>query len=157
MTLARMSTRWVCPACAGVLVTALFAGCGPTGPTVIPIRGEVIYKGAPLKEGTVVYLPKETGEARQASGRIQADGSFVLTTFKNADGVAPGDYDIVVYAFAPQAGNIPTRAELEAAHEAGRPQRQVIIPEKYTNPETSGLSDTVDSDHSGFKRIELTE
>jgi hypothetical protein len=133
------------------------AGCGSDGPKIIPIRGEVYYNGEPMKEGTVVYLPKEAGEARQASGRIQPDGSFVLTTFKNADGVVPGDYNIVVYAFAAQAGNVPTRAELEAAHEAGRPQRQVIIPEKYTIPETSGLSDTVDSDHSGFKRIELSD
>jgi hypothetical protein len=143
---------------AGVLLTTvLVAGCGPSGPTTIPIRGEVIYNGQPLKEGTVVYLPNGSGEARQASGRIQPDGSFVLTTFKNSDGVVPGEYDIVVYAYAPQAGNIPTRAEIEAAQEAGRPQRQMIIPEKYTNPGSSGLSDKVDSDHSGFKRIELSD
>ena len=38
-----------------LLTTVMVAGCGPSGPTTIPIRGEVIYKGQPMKEGTVVY------------------------------------------------------------------------------------------------------
>jgi hypothetical protein len=140
-----------------LLATVLLAGCGSRGTTTIPVRGEVLYNGQPMKEGTVVYLPKDSGEARQASGRIQSDGSFVLTTFTNADGVVPGEYNIVVYSYGAQAGNVPTRVELEAAHAAGRPQRQVIIPEKYTLPESSGLSDSVDSNHTGFKRIELND
>jgi hypothetical protein len=152
-----MGSRRTFGIAAVLLTTVLTAGCGSSGPTIIPIRGEVLYNGDTMKEGTVVYLPKGSGEARQASGRIQPDGSFVLTTFKNADGVVPGDYNVVVYSYGAQAGNVPTRAELEAAHAAGRPQRQVVIPEKYTIPESSGLSDTVDSKHSGFKRIELTD
>jgi hypothetical protein len=124
---------------------------------LVPVRGEVVYNGSPLKEGTVVYLPAQTGDARQASGGIKPDGSFALTTFKNGDGVVPGDYNIVVYSFAPQAGEVPSRAELEGAAEAGKPQRQVIIPEKYTTPTTTPLKDTVDSNHSGFKRLELMD
>jgi hypothetical protein len=84
-----MNTRCICLA---GLTLASVAGCGSSGPTTIPIRGEVIYKGAPLKDvpqGLVHYLPK-TSDGRQASGRLQPDGTFVLTTFKNADGVMPG-------------------------------------------------------------------
>lgn len=135
-----------------------FAGCGGDGPEVIPIRGEVLYKGEPLKDvpqGLVRYLPKNNSQGRQASGRIQPDGSFVLTTFKGDDGVVPGDYDITVSAYTTQPEL--TRAQVEASHGAGIPKARLLIPDKFTEPTTSGLSDTVSSDHSGYKRIELTE
>ena len=157
MTLARMSRRGRHPAGAGVLITALLAGCGPTGPTVIPIRGEVFYKGTPLKDvpqGLVHYIPS-TADGRQASGRIQPDGSFVLTTFKKADGVVPGEYSIIVSAYS-RAAKL-TREEVEARAGRGITPPRLLIPEKYTDPTTSGLSDSVDSGHSGFKRIELTD
>jgi hypothetical protein len=80
----------------------------------------------------------------------------VLTTFKEADGVLPGDYQIVIYAYATGPGEQLTREQHEARARTGELQRASAIPEKYANPQTSGLSDTVDSDHSGFKRIELS-
>jgi hypothetical protein len=151
-----MSTRCLFLASVSFALAGV-AGCDSGGPTVVPIRGDVLYKGAPLKDvpqGLVHYLPK-TSEGRQASGRIQPDGSFVLTTFKKADGVVPGEYDIVVSAYTTQPEL--SREQVEAAHGVGIPKARLMIPEKYTEPTTSGLSDTVNSDHSGFKRIELTE
>lgn len=138
-------------------LAALFvSGCGPKGPVTIPIRGEVLYQGAPLKDvpqGIVRYMPKSSDSGRQASGRIQPDGSFVLTTFKQGDGVTPGEYYIVVSAYTNVAAS---RAAAEATAGAGGSGPRLMIPEKYTDPSTSGLSDTVDSEHSGFKRLELT-
>jgi hypothetical protein len=134
---------------------AAWAGCGSDGPVLIPIRGEVLYKGAPLRDvprGLVKYLPK-SDNARQASGRIQPDGSFVLTTFQNADGVTPGEYLIVVTANTTQE---LSREQVEAAGGAVAGPR-LLIPEKYTDLNTTPLSDTVDANHSGFKRIELTD
>jgi hypothetical protein len=124
---------------------------------MIPIRGEVFYKGAPLKDvpqGLVRYLPKSS-DGRQATGRIQADGSFVLTTQTNADGVVPGEYDITVSAYTTQPEL--TRQQVEASGGLGVSQPRLLIPEKYTDPKTSGISDTVNDEHSGFKRIELTD
>ena len=138
-----------------VLATVLASGCG-RGPTTVPVRGEVYFNGQPMKDGIVVYVPNDSAAARQASGRIQSDGSFVLTTFKNGDGVVPGDYSIVVYAYEPRPGEPKTRAEHEAVAKAGGLKRGFVIPEKYVNPKTSGLSDTVNSEHSGFKRVELS-
>jgi hypothetical protein len=138
-----------------VLATVVFAGCG-SGPTTIPIRGEVQFNGTPMKDGIVVYIPSNPSTGRQASGRIQQDGSFVLTTFKQGDGVVPGDYGIVVYAYEAHPGEPKTRAEHEAVAKAGGLKRGFVIPEKYVDPKTSGLSDTVNRDHAGFKRIELS-
>jgi hypothetical protein len=151
-----MSTRIVLLAGLSLAVATL-AGCGSDGPTMVPIRGEVLFKGAPLRDvpqGLVHYVPK-TAQGRQASGRIQPDGSFVLTTFKGGDGVMPGEYDIVVSAYT--TGPKLTRAQVEATRGAGIEKPRLLIPQKYTEATTSGLSDTVNSDHSGFNRIELTE
>jgi hypothetical protein len=106
-----------------------------------------------VPQGLVHYIPKSP-DGRQASGRLQPDGSFVLTTFQNGDGVMPGEYDIVVSAYSARAEL--SREQVEAAR-GNVPKPGLIVPEKYTEPATSGLSDTVDSNHSGFKRIELTE
>jgi hypothetical protein len=152
-----MSIRFTGLVCAVSCLAALsLAGCAD--PDIIPIRGEVLYKGAPLKDvpqGLVRYIPKtSSGAARQASGRIQPDGSFELTTFKSADGVVPGDYNIVVSAYA-SGGGVLSREQTEAGISVAGPR--LIIPQKYISPTTSGLSDTVDSDHPGFKTIELSD
>jgi hypothetical protein len=133
------------------------AGCGGSdGPELVPIRGEVWYEGAPLRDvtrGIVRYTPKEPGTlAREASARIQPDGSFDMTTFQNADGVVVGDYNITVSAYSSAA---LTREQTEAGARVAGPR--IMIPEKYLQAETSGLSDTVDSNHSGFKKLELTK
>jgi len=157
MALARTRIRWIHAASTSLVVSVLVAGCGPSGPTVVPIRGEVHFQGEPLKnvpQGLVHYLPS-TAEGRQASGRIQPDGSFVLTTFQKADGVVPGEYNITVSAYTTQPEL--TREQVEARAGAGIAPPRLLIPEKYTDPAKSGLSDTVDSNHSGFKRIELVD
>jgi hypothetical protein len=138
-----------------VLVLPGVAGCGSSGPEMVPIQGEVLYKGAPLlsvTQGIVRYSPKQAGTAaREATGRIQPDGTFVLTTFKKADGVVVGEYDITVSAYS----NPPlTREQTESGVKTAGPK--LMIPSKYLTERTSGLSDSVDSGHSGFKKIELT-
>jgi hypothetical protein len=152
-----MNTRCVSRAIAFAAAALLAGGCGSDGPVTIPIRGEVLYNGAPLNnvpQGLVRYLPKSS-DGRQASGRIQPDGSFVLTTFKDSDGVAPGEYDITVSAYTTQPEL--TREQVEASGGLGVSKPRLLIPEKYTDPKTSGIGDTVNDEHSGFKRIELTD
>lgn len=88
-----------------------------------------------------------------ASGDISADGNYVLTTLRTGDGAQEGDYHIVVIAYEPYAGD-PTREQIEAA--GGKLERKLAIPEKFTKKETSGLTDKVDSRHSGIKNLELS-
>lgn len=136
-----------------LFIIAAVAGCGSDGlPGMVAIQGTVTYKGQPLTHGTVLYLPKD-GSGRQARGEIQPDGRFALTTLRAGDGAQVGEYSIVVISLAPHPGE--DRAAIEAA--GGMIERGYIIPEKYTKPETSGLSDTVDKNHSGKKDIVLDE
>ena len=160
MLVARGMTLWRYTRLAGGMLALFVAsgGCNrATGIVTIPIRGEVLYKGQPLATGLVVYLPNGSGDARQASGKIESDGTFVLTTFKGGDGVVPGDYRIVVYPYDSPAGATRTREQMEAAAQRGGERPKHIIPEKYSDPTASGLTDTVNDEHSGEKRIELTD
>jgi hypothetical protein len=142
-----------------IIFCLLFAGvvgCGSNGPKMIPIHGQVTFKGAPLinvTQGIIRYSPKQAGtSAREATGRIQPDGSFVLTTLSKADGVVFGDYDISVSAYS---APMLTREQTESG--VPHANRKLMIPEKYLKANTSGLSDTVQPGHPGFKKIELTE
>ena len=92
-------------------------------------------RDAPLKDvpqGLVHYLPKTPGSGRQASGRIQPDGSFELTTFKKADGVVPGEYDIAVSAYSRRPRHRASRLKLARR---GVPRPRLMIPEKYIEPD----------------------
>jgi hypothetical protein len=148
----------------GFLLLALVPvayGCGSNSglPDMVPIRGEVLYKGKPLSEGegTVVYLPAESGTSRQATGAIQSDGTFQLMTMQPGDGAMKGKYTIVVYCYKPHPSATLSREEYDKQLRAGKLDRGSLIPDRYSNPATSGLSDVVDDSHSGFKRIELTD
>jgi hypothetical protein len=132
-------------------------GCGGgDGLEMFPVRGEVTYKGKPLVRGIVNYLPSSPG-ARPASGSIQPDGTFVLTTQARDDGAVRGTYDIVVHSYEDNPDAPKTREEIEAQGSRSAALVKSIIPDRYTAPETSGLTDTVDENHSGFKKIELTD
>lgn len=80
------------------LAALLVSGCassaaGPAG-SMLPVKGRVTYKGQPLKEGSISFRPEDDG--RGAHGRIEPDGSFVLTTFKEGDGASAGIHRIAV-------------------------------------------------------------
>jgi hypothetical protein len=141
---------------AGCLFVFGLGGCKKSGLEMVPIHGDVSFNGTPLQnvtQGIVRYSPKESGTAaREATGRIQPDGTFVLTTFKGGDGVVAGEYNITVTA---NSSPMLTRAQTESGAKHDAPKS--MIPEKYRNASTSGLTDSVNSSHSGLKKIELHE
>lgn len=139
-----------------VMLVGLAAGCDSDGlPDLVKVRGKVVYNGQPLTEGSIVYLPKDSNVGRQASGAIQADGTFELTTIKKGDGVQKGEYRIAVYVYEPHPGE-PGRgaANDEVPREI---QRGFKIPEKYASVITSGLTDQVDDNHPGYRGFELAD
>lgn len=83
------------------------AGCGKIQFPVAHVEGVVTCNGRPVKAGLVVFIPSgaagdktdETG--RSASGMIQPDGTFELTTFIEGDGAIIGSHTVQVFAPAP--------------------------------------------------------
>jgi hypothetical protein len=95
----------------------------------VSVRGQVTYQGRPLAGGTVTFVPAEPGPS--ATGQIQPDGQFALTTFRPGDGALPGHYAVMVIAVGDTAGRLPDDANPPAA---------LLIPRKYASHRTSEIT-----------------
>jgi hypothetical protein len=115
---------------------ALLAGCGrSTDLETAPVRGMVTLDGEPYSRGgTVLFQPK--GAGKMATGSIQGDGTYELTTYTSRDGAVVGKHKVHVQPIPPQIID-----DL-----APEPTFQSPIPEKYRTSSRSGLECDVKSD-----------
>lgn len=108
----------------------LAAGCG--GPAFYPVKGQLLYPdGTPVREAegaTVVFETTADGRGFSATGPVDADGRFVMTTETKGDGVAPGVNKVLISPKQITADVGPTRA----------------VAAKYEDFATSGLEVTVE-------------
>jgi hypothetical protein len=107
----------------------LTAGCSSSNGPAIPVEGRVSYHSAPLAGGTIVFIPDASrgSSGPLAHASIQADGSYHLQT-EGATGAAPGWYRVTVVAvegFSSSGGQYAPRS---------------LLPEKYRDPDLSGLA-----------------
>jgi hypothetical protein len=126
-----------------LLFCLLFTGCSSQG----TISGQITYQGKPVPEGTVVMVPAEG----QAVTGIIKDGHYEVK------GIVKGMVKIAVQTTESAAVNRsvqripkgmgpPKELGLDPAIYDPSAQRQVKsmrIPEKYRDPEQSGLTYTV--------------
>jgi hypothetical protein len=132
-----------------LLLLAAGCGAGKSG----SVSGKVYYKGEVLKSGTVAFYPE--GGGGNFTSPIGADGSYTITK------VRPGKMKISVASAAAGVQLGPQMGRGQAAAKKGMEQRKdklkenappgapvgttasepgVKLPEKYTDPERSGLS-----------------
>ncbi len=108
-------------------------GCGTAGsgaqPDLIPVKGKVTYKGKPVTKGKVMFEPD--GYGRPAGGQLQSDGTYVLGTHKEGDGVVAGHHQVSISG----TGSHPAKE---------------VIPKKYTQRASSKLVADVDAEHTEF-------
>jgi hypothetical protein len=118
---------------AGVLLAGI-VGCGPrTG----RVTGKVTFNGQALPSGTVSFLSADM--VRTASGDIAEDGSYTVPN-------APvGPVKVMVMTFRPATpGKMPEMHMGEHSGKPGdKPPRYVAIPDRYGDPEKSGLQTTI--------------
>lgn len=145
------------------LAMIALAGCGGGGPTTYPVSGRVTYKGQPVTTGEIRYLPADKAQGHIARGAIDAQGAFELTTFKPGDGVLSGSYQVTISSYDPHVGE-PGRDESAGTEDLATatkrrtpPPRKSRIPVRYARIKDSGLSDTVDDDHPGFREYQLVD
>jgi hypothetical protein len=129
----RLSRQCLCVVVVGLAAT----GCG--GGRTSPVHGTVSFTDgdAPareLKGYTVTF--ESLGEQVSATGEVQEDGSFRLSTFSHHDGAVPGRHRVAITPPLPQ----------------GDEEAPILIDERYFRFETSGLEVTVGS---GATDIEL--
>ncbi len=105
----------------GVCATMVLGCGGLDRPERVPVSGRVLIDGEPLTVGNIQILPDG---ARAASGKIDSDGRFEMTTFEPGDGVVPGTHRVVV-----------------VANEAlGGTGQKWHAPKKYVDPAMSNLT-----------------
>lgn len=79
-----------------------------------------------------------------ASGQIQSDGKFVMSTYEHGDGVQVGSHAVVVNEVPPdEFSGMPA-------------ERRVRIPQRYASAGTSGLTIDVKSGEDNFLELKLT-
>ncbi len=121
-----MLFRSVCPVAAGILLALpLAVGCVSEDAGMVPVKGKVTYRGKPVPNGSINFIPDEM---RSAYGEIQPDGSYSLMAF-------PGTHKVVVVALEDMSNRLPEeRAPLPAP----------IVPTKYTHVTTTDLKAEVE-------------
>ena len=122
-------------------------GCSPDDGVGkrFPVSGKVTYKGQPLKSGTIDFLPEDPKTARPATGEIQENGSYSLTTQTPGDGAMGGKYKVAISAFEVDKSKTGTPPQGGSADQVvvGLAKSKSLIPIKYSGTDTSGLSATV--------------
>ena len=123
----RTAARGLAMIVLGVSLAAA-VGCGRGGPRIVPVSGRVLMDGKPLtgRRGFVRVVP---AKGRAATASIDpATGRFMLSTFTSGDGCLEGTHPAAVIVNTTVGGS-----------------RLVwLIPEKYGDEATSGLTVAVD-------------
>ena len=136
------------------------SGCGKApGPKavvekVVPVAGTLTYKGQPLEYFQVTFLPVDG--RRPAIGVTDAAGKFKLGTNKAGDGAPPGASKVAIVFVGPPS-NDPPGQEKQIEDPALLPQPKIKIPDKYNNPETSGLTQDIPKSGLPNLKIDLVE
>ncbi len=115
-----------------VLLMITLTGCD-SRPAMGPVAGKVTLDGKPLAFGKVMFQNVAGGQP--ATGEIQPDGSFVLSTFRPEDGAIVGNHRIRVVCYTSQ-----DPAVVAKSGPAGDALGELLIPERYSSLGASGLS-----------------
>ncbi|WP_010587966.1 hypothetical protein [Schlesneria paludicola] len=89
-------------------------GCGNSGRVkVYPASGTVSIDGKPARSVKLILQPKSIeAKAPPASGAVADDGGFRLTTYQSEDGVAEGEYFVLVRSDPMKMAPVPTTGSL---------------------------------------------
>ena len=133
--------RLVGPTVLSALVFCLWlSGCGGGELDTVSVDGTVTYDGKPLETGIVRFVPVDP-EGMLATGPLKPGGEFTLST-RGSDGVLEGEYLVTVESYLIDE-TVP-----EKDRELGIGGKKSAIPQKYSDPETSGLKETIDGSRS---------
>lgn len=137
----------------GLLATSVGCGGGRVDIPLGKVRGKVVYNGKPMTAGTVTFTPI-TGKGAEgghvATGEIESDGTYVLTTFDTGDGAILGQHAATVVAREGGSGSLKDLNAPKGSEGPGmqsvRPRYvlpKLLTPSRYSSPQTTPLKYTV--------------
>lgn len=135
----------------------LAAGCGPRGPAVHEVEGEVRMGGRPLAAATICFHP--VGVGLPAAGTTDAAGRYVITAAaphaRPSGGTTLGEYTVTIERYEDWRDDFPPAPSdpegfarwnekmREIVEKRAQQKPKLLTPEKYAKPETSPLKVTV--------------
>jgi hypothetical protein len=144
--MSRTGIAWV------MLCGVAVCGCGGSDePRGIALSGKVSYKGQPLTDGSIRFIPSD-GNGPTAGATIEG-GAFSIPAI---GGPRPGKHRVEIAAFQESAKSTPAGAQQFGRSDQSFPEgaqskrtvKENFIPKKYND--NSGLTYTVpDSDQTG--------
>ena len=115
-----------------LVAVAVMAAAGCSGGVgKVTVQGTISYKGQPLRSGLLKFVGPG---ATYSAASIQPDGKFIITD------VVPGEVKVGVME-TPRGSGAPSSNDQKTSSRP--PPPPVSLPEKYRNPETSGLTYTI--------------
>jgi hypothetical protein len=139
-----------------LLVMMSVVGCGSkpgaNRPKTYPVTGTVTLGDKPVEGATLNF--QLSGGSGSSVGTTDATGNYKLSTFGGDDGARLGDYKVAIVKYdrpavpAAQAGKLApggldANYQPEAPGAAAPAPPKNLLPERYANAETSGLTATV--------------
>ncbi len=120
------------------------AGCGGgvNRDATYAVKGKIIYKGSPVAQANVMFVPEN---GRPASGTSDDQGEFTLTTYSNNDGAQSGEHQVLITKLEPASPSDPYAT------------RKSLIPEKYGELKTSPLKQSIKAGDNPEITIELKD
>jgi hypothetical protein len=158
-----------CLALLSTVTLTFVVGCAGNGLNLAKVRGKVTYKGEPVKNGTVMFMPDDTKGTvgPPAVGSITSDGSYIMSTESAGDGVIVGSHKIGITGVedkpvgsgeaaptpesdpqgymkakakdAAAARSVAVKKEAETFTDRGGQRWRFVVPKKFTNPQESGI------------------
>jgi len=104
------------------------AGCGPGGPSLIPVEGKITADNEPLAKGSLAFHPDaaKSNTSKKTGAADIKDGSYILYT-DGRPGAPAGWYKVTVVSTPEPDNTKPTAVKS-------------FVASKYANPKSTDLS-----------------
>jgi len=119
-------------------------GCGGSDRELVDVQGRVTYQGKPMAGALLGFTPTEVGmgaSQRPATAVTGEDGVYRLKAYRGEFGMPPGRYRVSVLCYE------GSMAEPETV--------RYLIPKKYSNADTSGLTADVPQERTGTLELDF--
>ena len=138
----RVGSRWLAglAVAAGLGVTGCGHSDGLPSLQVYEVKGKVLLSdGKPLTTGYVYFVPKNGDLPLTPSGEIGPDGTFSVVTGGSGVGAPAGEYKL----------------RIEAPPVRTSKKQKPLVPQKYTDEDSSNLIVTVRAEPNQLEPIRL--
>lgn len=139
------------PATFAAMGLVMILGCGDDSGLSkrYPVSGTVKYKGQPVSKGRISFAP-DGGAGRACGGDIENGAYTLSTTGTPNDGAIPGKYKVTVTAVDVDTTEMKKIAKggqfhHDKAFQTANEQAKHLVPPKYGDASTSGLSREVEA------------